>query len=270
MLKRIVTQVSGQVMVRFTTAYLQLTICLLKIAKRLLALITQTYRSALTLLLPLARTLPSFKAWAVNPTTAAPSIKRVLSIVKAKVIQIGSQRQTTVHQTPQHAATATKKTNVLVALTKWVVSRINVSKTVLTHTAHPWIQAGLKLLGRVNPHLLAAYLSQRLEKGRVTLTNWVLLATKKLAAALTLMGNQLKAIGLKLQGNVRLLLHPVLRLQSLIKKRAEKTKLVQSLLKKAVAVLTRMVYLLKVIGLKQVETVRQPPQRAQRRRSKGH
>lgn len=216
MLKRIVTQVSGQVMVRFTTAYLQLTICLLKIAKRLLALITQTYRNVLTPLLPLAQTLPNFKAWAASPTTVAPSTKQGRSTAKAKATQTGSQRQTTVHLILQRAATAIKKTNVLVALTKWVVSRINVSKTVLTHTVHQWIQAGLKLLGRVN-----------------------------------------------------LLLQPVLRLQSLIKKRAEKTKLVQSLLKKAVAVLTRMVYLLKVIGLKQVGTVRQPQQPAQRRRSKG-
>jgi hypothetical protein len=104
----------------------------------------------------------------------------------------------------------------------------------------------------------------------VTLTNWVLLATKKLVAALTHMANRLKAIGLKLQGSVLLLLQRVLRLQSLIKKRAEKIKLVQSLIKKAVAALTRMVYLLKVIGLKQVGTVRQPQQRAQRRRLKGH
>jgi len=270
MLKRIVTQVSGQVMDRFTTAYLQLTICLLKIAKRLLALITQTYRNVLTPLLPLARTLPNFKAWAVNPTTVAPSIKRVLSIVKAKATQIGSQLPTTVHQIRQRAATAIKKTNALVALTKWVVSHINASKTAWTRIVHQWIQAGLRLLGRVNLRLLVAYLLQQMEKVRVALTSWVLLAIKKLAVALTLMGNQLKVIGLKLQGSVHLLLQPVLRLQSLIKKRAEKTKLVQSLLKKAVAVLTRMVYLLKVIGLKQVGTVRQPQQPAQRRRSKGH
>jgi hypothetical protein len=50
----------------------------------------------------------------------------------------------------------------------------------------------------------------------------------------------------------------------------EKTKLAQYLLKKAVAVLTRMVYLLKVIGLKQVETAPQPQQPAQRQRSKEH
>jgi hypothetical protein len=269
MFKRIVMQVSGRVMVQFTVAYLLLTTCLSKTAKHLLALITQTYHSVLTPLNPLAKMLPSFKAWAVNPTTVAPSTKQGRSTAKAKATQTGSQRQTTVHQIRQHVATAIKKINALVALMKLVASHINVSKTAWTRIVHQWIQAGLRLLGRVNLRLLVAYLSQRLERVRVTLTSWVLLAIKKLAVALTLMGNQLKVIGLKLQGSVHLLLQPVLRLQSLIKKRAEKTKLVQSLLKKAVAVLTRMVYLLKVIGLKQVGTVRQPQQPAQRRRLKG-
>jgi hypothetical protein len=159
----------------------------------------------------------NFKALAASLTTAAQSTKQGRSTAKAKATQIGSQLQITVHLILQRAATAIKKINVLVALMKWVVSHINASKIVLTLTVRQWIQAGLRLLGRVN-----------------------------------------------------LLLQRVLRLQSLSKKRAEKTKLVQSLLKKAVAALTRMVYLLKVIGLKQVGTVRQPPQRAQRRRSKGH
>jgi hypothetical protein len=217
MLKRIVMQVSGQVMAQFTVAYLLLMTCLLRTVKHLLALITQTYHSVLTLLNPLAKMLPSFKAWAVNPTTVAPSTKQGRSTAKAKATQTGSQRQTTVHQILQRVATVIKKTNALVALTKWVVSRINASKTAWTRIVHQWIQAGLKLLETVHLHLQS-----------------------------------------------------VLRLQSLNKKLVEKTKLVQSLLKKAVAVLTRMVYLLKVIGLKQVGTVRQRQQPAQRRRSKGH
>jgi hypothetical protein len=270
MLKRIVMQVSGQVMVRFTTAYLQLTICLSRTAKHLLALITQTYHSALTLLHPLAPIWWSFKAWAASLTTAAQSTKQGRSTAKAKATQIGSQLQITVHLILQRAATAIKKINVLVALMKWVVSHINASKIVLTLTVRQWIQVGLKLLGIASQHRLVAYLLQQLEKVRVALTNLVQSCTRKIVAALTHMANRLKAIGLKLQDSVHLLLQRVLRLQSLSKKRAEKTKLVQSLLKKAVAVLTRMVYLLKVIGLKQVGTVRQPPQRAQRRRSKGH
>jgi hypothetical protein len=109
MLKRIVMQVSGLVMVRFTAVYLQLTICLSRTVKHLLARITQTYHSVLTPLLPLAKTLPSFKAWVVNLTTAVQSIKHVLSTAKAKVIQIGSQLRTTVLPTRRPAKPSRKK-----------------------------------------------------------------------------------------------------------------------------------------------------------------
>ena len=109
MLKRIVMQVSGLVMVRFTAAYLRLTICLSKTVKRLLARITQAYRNVLTPLLPLAQTLPNFKAWAANPTTVEPSIKRVLSIVKAKAILIGLRLATTARQTLQRVKALFKK-----------------------------------------------------------------------------------------------------------------------------------------------------------------
>ena len=109
MLKRIVMQVSGQVMAQFTAVYLRLTICLLRTVKRLLVLITQTYHSALTLLNPLAKMLPSFKAWAVNPTIAAPSIKRVLSTVKAKAIQIGLRLRIIARQTRQPVKPSRKK-----------------------------------------------------------------------------------------------------------------------------------------------------------------
>ena len=270
MLKRIVMQLSGRLTALCTQVLAWLTIRLWNPAKHLLVRSIRKFLSAINRLNPHVRMVLNFKAWAASLTTAAQSTKQGRSTAKAKATQIGSQLQITVHLILQRAATAIKKINVLVALMKWVVSHINASKIVLTLTVRQWIQAGLRLLGRVNLRLLVAYLSQRLERVRVTLTNWVLLATKKLVAALTHMANRLKAIGLKLQGSVLLLLQRVLRLQSLSKKRAEKTKLVQSLLKKAVAVLTRMVYLLKVIGLKQVGTVRQRQQPAQRRRSKGH
>jgi hypothetical protein len=269
MLMRIVMQVSGQVMARFTAAYLQLTTCLLNSAKRLHALITQIYLSVLIRLHQLVQMVLSFNHLRASLITAVQLIKAGLSIVKQTLIQTGLQLATTVRQTLQRVSLSQLQNKGRVVKMKWALLRMSVSKFVQILTAHPWIQAGLKLLGRVNPHRLAAYLLQQLEKGRVTLTNWVLLATKKLAAALTLMGNQLKAIGLKLQGSVHLLLQRVLRLQSLIKKRAEKTKLVQSLLKKAVAALTRMAHLLKVFGLKQVGTVRQPQQRARRQNYKG-
>jgi hypothetical protein len=211
----------------------------------------------------------SFNRLRVSLITAGQLIKVGLSTVKQTLIQTGLQLATTVRQILQHVNLSQLQNKGRVVKMKWALLRMSVSKFVQILTAHPWIQDGLKLLGRVNPHRLAAYLLQQLEKGRATLTNWVLLATKKLAAALTHMANRLKAIGLKLQGSVHLLLQRVLRLQSLNKKLVEKTKLVQSLLKKAVAALTRMAHLLKVFGLKQVRTVRQPQQRARRQNYKG-
>lgn len=111
MLKRIVMQVSGQVMVRFTTAYIQLTICLSRTVKHLLALITQISHSALTFLNPLAQTLSSFKAWVANRTTVVQSIKHVLCSAKAKAIHLGLQLQITAHQTLQRVLAVFKKGN---------------------------------------------------------------------------------------------------------------------------------------------------------------
>jgi hypothetical protein len=270
MLKRIAMQLSGRLMALCTQVLAWLTTRLWNPAKHLLVSSTQVFLSAINRLNLLAQMALNFKALLVNLTTVAQSIKPVLTTVKAKSSQIGSQLQTTVRQILLPVTTAFKKSKELVALIKLAVSRISASKTVLTLTVRQWIQVGLKLLGIASQHRLVAYLLQQLEKVRVVLTNLVQSCTKKIVAALTHMANRLKAIGLKLQGNVHLLLQPVLRLQSLSKKPVEKTKLAQYLLKKAVAVLTRMVYLLKVIGLKQVETAPQPQQPAQRQRSKGH
>ena len=109
MLKRIVMQVSGQVMAQFTAVYLRLTICLSRTVKRLLALIIQTFHSVRIRLLPLAKTLSSFKAWVANLTTVVQLIKRVLITVKHKLIPIGSQLRTTVRQIRQRAKPSRKK-----------------------------------------------------------------------------------------------------------------------------------------------------------------
>ena len=77
-------------------------------------------------------------------------------------------------------------------------------------------------------------------------------------------------VGLKYHGNVIQRLRPALLLQKLNKKLAELIKLVQLAIKKAVAVLTRMVTRLKVIGMKSQETVNQRQQPAQRQRLKEH
>ena len=142
----------------------------------------------------------------------------------------------------------------------WLTTRLwNPASSLLVSSTRVFLSA----INRLNPHV------------RMVLNFKAWAASLTTAAQSTKQGRstaKAKAtqIGSQLQITVHLILQRVLRLQSLSKKRAEKTKLVQSLLKKAVAVLTRMVYLLKVIGLKQVGTVRQPQQRAQRQRSKGH
>jgi ABC-type nitrate/sulfonate/bicarbonate transport system permease component len=109
MLKRIVMQVSGQVMAQFTAVYLRLTICLSRTAKRLLALITQTYRNVRIRLLPLVQIVLSFKAWVASLITAAQLIKRVLITAKRRLIQTGSQLRTTVRQIRQRAKPPRKK-----------------------------------------------------------------------------------------------------------------------------------------------------------------
>jgi hypothetical protein len=216
MLKRIAMQLSGRLTALCTQVLAWLTTRLWNPASSLLVSSTRVFLSAINRLNLLAQMVLNFKAWAANLTTVAQSIKPVLTTVKAKASQIGSQLQTTVRQILLPVTTAFKKSKELVALIKLAVSRINASKTVLTLTVRQWIQAGLKLLETVRQRLLH-----------------------------------------------------VLHLQSLNKKLAELTKLVQSLLKKVVAALTRMVSLLKVIGLKQEEAAPPPQQPARRRRSKG-
>jgi hypothetical protein len=109
MLKRIVMQVSGQVMAQFTTAYIQLTTCLLRTAKHLLALITQAYHSARAQLLLLVKTVLSFKVWPAKKTIAEPLIKAELTTAKAKVMDLGKQRVTTARRTRRHAKHQPKK-----------------------------------------------------------------------------------------------------------------------------------------------------------------
>jgi hypothetical protein len=109
MLKRIVMQVSGRVMVLFTTACIQLTTCLSNSAKRLLARITQIYLSALIRLHQLVQMVLSINHLRVSLTTAVQSIKRVLSIVKSKAIQIGLRLQIIARQILQRAKVFLKK-----------------------------------------------------------------------------------------------------------------------------------------------------------------
>ena len=109
MLKRIVMQVSGIGMDLCTHLWAWLITRLWNPASNLLASYTRKFRSAINLLNPLAKTLPSFKAWAANPTTQALSIKRVLKCVVTTSGQIGSRLATTARQTLQRVKAQFKK-----------------------------------------------------------------------------------------------------------------------------------------------------------------
>lgn len=254
MLKRIATRLSGQSMALYTQVLGWLTGLLCKLAKLLPASFIRAYQSAVNRRLLVVMTESNISLWRANLITAVQLIKAGLTTVKVKAIQIGSQLLTTVHQTYQRVATATKKINALVALTKWVVLRINASKIVLTLIVRRLTQVGLRLPETVRQHHLVVHRLQHLEKLLVALTSWVLLCIKKLAAALILTGNLLREIGLKLQDSVRQLLQPALFLQNLDKSLAALIRLVQYLLQKLAAVLILMVNQLKVIGLRLIET----------------
>jgi hypothetical protein len=105
----IVTRVIGLFTALFTTAYTQLTVCLLRIAKRLHVLIIQIYLSAQIRLHQLVQMGSSFKAWAVNQITAVPSTKQERSTAKPKATPTGSQPQTTVRRTRRPARPTRKK-----------------------------------------------------------------------------------------------------------------------------------------------------------------
>jgi hypothetical protein len=143
-------------------------------------------------------------------------------------------------------------------------------KRVLSTAKAKVIQIGLQLQTIACQILLPVTTAFKKSKELVVL---IKLAVSRISASKTVLiltVRQWIQAGLKLLETVRQRLLHVLHLQSLNKKLVELTKLVQYLLKKVVAALTRMVFLLKVIGLKQVGTAPQPQQRAQRQRSKGH
>jgi DNA-binding transcriptional MocR family regulator len=164
MLKRIVMQLSGLGTDLSIRLWGWLTTRLWKPVSSLPASFTRKFQSAINLLNPLAQMLPNFKAWRANQITAAQSTKQEPTTAKAKVIPIGSRRQTTAPQTRQAATTASKKNKEPVGKIKLVLSRISENKTVQTLIAHQWTQAGLRLLGTARQHLQRV--QRRLFKGR--------------------------------------------------------------------------------------------------------
>ena len=113
MLKRFVMQVRGLVMVQFTTVYIQLTICLLRNVRRLLALITQTYRNALTLLnrpvniVMLLNSVLAVKTKLVQLLLNANKV--VLTRLERLLILVGLKSQENVVQRQQRAKSVRKQ-----------------------------------------------------------------------------------------------------------------------------------------------------------------
>ena len=269
-LKHIATQLSGHGTALYTRPWAWVQTRLWSPVSNLLASYSLKSPNAINLPNLSVQTESNSKAYPANQTTVEPLTKQGRIIARAKASRTGSQRRKTAHQTRQPANRNQSSNKGHVVKMKWAQLHMNVSKFVQTLTVSQWIQVGLKSLGPVNQRRLVAYLLQQLEKVRVALTNLVQSCTRKIVAALTHMANRLKAIGLKLQDSVHLHLQRVLRLLNLSKTLAGKTKSEPSPRKKAAHAQTPTANQSKARGLKQQETVRQPQQRAQRQRSKGH
>lgn len=152
MLKHIVTQINGRLTALFTQAYTLIKTPLCKLVSSLPASFTQAFQSAANqYLLNLLRvpTGSSTNRLAVILITVGQLIKAALINVKASLIRIGLQLLTIARRIRQRVLTLLlQKKDKLVALIKWVQSRLNESKTALIRMAHQLIQAGLKLAGR--------------------------------------------------------------------------------------------------------------------------
>ena len=145
MLKRIVQQVSGQVMALYTQASLLVKEQLLPSASKLLVSITQAFQNVVKLFSQLVKTVLNIKALVASLITQVQSIKAALITAKAKALLIGQQLLTTVRPTSQPVATVqSQKTDKPAASTKLAQSRSKGSKTAQTRTAHQSTADGLK------------------------------------------------------------------------------------------------------------------------------
>lgn len=130
-----------------------------------------------------------------------------------------------------------------------------------------YTQASLNAINRLRQRVNIALLLNSVHAVKMKLAQLLLNASKIVLTRMELLWIQ---AGLKYRDNVAQHLQPAILLQKLNKKLAALIKLAQLTIKKAVAVLTRMVARLKVIGLKPQGTANQRQQPAQRQRSKGH
>jgi hypothetical protein len=144
MFMHIVTRVIGLLTALFTTAYTQLTVCLLRIAKRLHVLITQIYLSAQIRLHQLVQMGSSFNRLRVSLITAEQLIKVGLSTVKQTLIQTGLQLATTVRQTLQPVSLSQLQNKGRVVKMKLGLLHLKGSSYVRTLMGRLLTQVGLK------------------------------------------------------------------------------------------------------------------------------
>ena len=109
MLKRIVMQLNGLIMVQFTQALEWLTALLWKVVNSLRASYIRLSLSVVNLLNRLVKILSNFKALLANLITQVQSIKLVLKRAVTINGQIGSQLLTIARQTLQLVKQALKK-----------------------------------------------------------------------------------------------------------------------------------------------------------------
>ena len=101
MLKRIVQQVSGQVMALYIQASMWLKEQLLPSVKQLLASITQAFLNVASLFSQLVQTVLNIKVWLASRTTAAQLTNQEHINAKHLATQLGLQPQTIAVPTPQ-------------------------------------------------------------------------------------------------------------------------------------------------------------------------
>ena len=154
MFTRIVQQVNGLLTALSTRLSTLLKERLLPNVNKLLASITHTFQSAVSLWFRLVQTTLNIKALVVNRITQARSTNQEPISAKQIATQLGLQPRTIVPPTSQPVVTAqSRKRGRPVGSTKSAQSHSKGNKTVQTRTVPQSIQAGTKLDGLVKQHL---------------------------------------------------------------------------------------------------------------------
>ena len=162
MFTHIVQRANGLLMGLYTRLSTLVKEQLLPSVNRLRVSIFLAYQSVVNLWFRLVQTMLNIKAWRAQLTIAAQSIKAVLTIAKAKVIQIGQPQATTVLSTNQPVVTAQlRKRGKRVGSTKSAQSRLNASRIAQTLMEAQLTVDGLKSPEAVNQLLQRAKRQQK-------------------------------------------------------------------------------------------------------------